>query len=886
MDAPNPFATLLDANSATETSSQVESKNIPQPKTANVLNQKINDLIERIFLITINRTPRKNKQFVFMDDLAASNPTTTLMNVELLEQALFERLLLPKPDDFLIPNNVRNSDTDDVISSNVISYLYQSFERLNSWNHENDTSIRDECQTIEQLILRNASTAIKQPELFEGQSLAEQWLEILRDVNNSYEIKCKFLSKICNEVLADGDDADLISLRTLFSEVFDTCLRSVKISSLITVEKWIKPLMMAFVSDKTNPKLALLLLDYNTPVAQRGQVNGIQYADTLLGQLLCLSIMPKNQNGPYEYYENMADAQSTSLTSSLWDYLKMHLDDLHSLFKGLLVIGGEVRSKTLDWIGNCLHANVARGQIWNAHNPTGMLGASKTVPDSFMLNLCGVLLRLSKPLLRPSLKVLDVDTSYCAVEENERTAKNVHMHGMDKETCLISGDDDQPKRSTTDSYNFVTEVFYMTHKAIDLGYRVCIDRFFQMNREMVRMQNMFPTLESAAEAMSTQMPKFLCLQKLLIEPTNDQLLLQFYEASALWLSQAASRVPDPNDAEREVNAERIQLPLKAAAPKCLRSIPEFILENIVGYLTFIRHFDNQDIDTNTEAQNSLFTMILVFMGDISRVRNPHLRARLAEGLESLLPKKNGHTSFSSKAFLFTQHPHRCRIVESLLSVFVSIEMTGQNVQFEQKFNYRRPMYEIMKYLWNIEEQRNCFGTLAAEAAEQMEAVNPPLFLRFINLLINDAIFLLDESLSNLQQIRTLQQAQDRGEWETLSASERQQNTVNLQHLGMMAKFDNILGRDTIGMLKLLTGEVPELFCHPSMVDRVAAMLNYFLLNLVGPNKSNFKVRHIEGDSSIGAKLKRNYFAFFLRSKTRRNSNSIRPKLLWKSVIFI
>lgn len=158
-----------------------------------------------------------------------------------------------------------------------------------------------------------------------------------------------------------------------------------------------------------------------------------------------------------------------------------------------------------------------------------------------------------------------------------------------------------------------------------------------------------------------------------------------------------------------------------------------------------------------------------------------------------------------------------------------------------KFNYRRPMYTIMEYLWEIEEQRQCFRNLAQHALGHMEDVNPPLFLRFINLLINDAIYLLDESLSNLQQIRQLQQAQDNGEWSNLPANERERNLANLQQVGNMARIDNILGRDTINILKLLTSEVPEIFCHPTMVDRIAAMLNYFLLHLVGPNKGSLKV---------------------------------------------
>jgi len=48
-----------------------------------------------------------------------------------------------------------------------------------------------------------------------------------------------------------------------------------------------------------------------------------------------------------------------------------------------------------------------------------------------------------------------------------------------------------------------------------------------------------------------------------------------------------------------------------------------------------------------------------------------------------------------------------------LDIFVGIEMTGQNVAFEQKFNYRRPMYIVMDYLWQIEEQKNVFSKYIA-----------------------------------------------------------------------------------------------------------------------------------------------------------------------------
>lgn len=80
-----------------------------------------------------------------------------------------------------------------------------------------------------------------------------------------------------------------------------------------------------------------------------------------------------------------------------------------------------------------------------------------------------------------------------------------------------------------------------------------------------------------------------------------------------------------------------------------------------------------------------------------------------------------------------------------------------------------------------------------------------------------------------------------GEWNKLPPNEREQQASYLQHIGMIARFDNILGRKTIQTIKMLTTEIKSIFCHPTMVDRIASMLNYLLLQLVGPNKKNLKV---------------------------------------------
>lgn len=864
----------MDDKSSTKTTENLSS---------NVYNQKINALIEKIFLITLNKQTQRNKQLIYIEELASVNETQSnstaneLLNIETLEQALFERLLLQTPSDFLIPNNIKSNNIENICETRTFIYLYQSYQRIKENSAENDTIQRDACEKMCELILRNASTAIKQPDLFVDQQFTDQWSLIL-SYNDNVDAVSWFLSNIVKEVLSDNDPADWEALTKFFHPVFQGILKKIQLSSMDTLDLQVIPSLMYFVSDRQNLRLAELLLDFTTPPATK--TDGIHYSNSLLGQLLSLAILPKKQNGQYEYYQDFAkDAQSSSYTQSLWMSWKMHLDKLHSLFKAFLLMGGTVRHKILQWIGNCLHANVKRGQIAAS---MAMFRSVKTSPDSFMINLANILLRLCQPLVRPQLKVMMVDPSYCAVSAANRLERNVHMIDCDKETCLVPPPDDTPvvvddnnddtttatasssdaataatTRLTANTYNFITEIFFMAHKAIDLGYRVCIEKCFQMNRDFQRMQGAIQDAaaqggsdvsQNLMQMLNTQMPNMLCLENSLIEPTNDMILLQFYEASSIWLSQLAAR----DEMKTILNAEKgfapmayhdLELPLTNPIPSVLRSIPEYVLENIVGYLTFIKHFPAQSINTDPDAQKSMLTMIMIFMGSSDRVRNPHLRARLAEGLESMLPKKDGGRGFSEswKATLFATHPHRLEIIPNLLRVFVGIEVTGQSVQFEQKFNYRRPMYIIMEYLWNHDEQKESFKRLAREAEANMEAVDPPIFLRFINLLINDAIYLLDELLTNLQSISRMQHALDNGEWEQLPEQERQQNMGNMQQIGMFARFDSILGRDTINILKLLTSEIDGIFCHASIVDRMAAMLNYFLLHLVGPSKKNLVV---------------------------------------------
>ncbi|KAG0443663.1 hypothetical protein HPB47_014661 [Ixodes persulcatus] len=324
------------------------------------------------------------------------------------------------------------------------------------------------------------------------------------------------------------------------------------------------------------------------------------------------------------------------------------------------------------------------------------------------------------------------------------------------------------------------------------------------------------------------MTRFLSLKAVLLEPDSLEHMLQFHVACATWLCHLAT-------AERLDAFQPLCLPFPEHGNARLAYVPEFVIENICDCIVFVKRFSEKSLALVGTNLEHLMTLILLFMGSPQRMNNPHLRARMAEMLEVLITSADDD-HFSSiipsmnRERLFRNHPFVAELPSTLLHVFVSIEMTGQSVTFEQKFHYRRPMYIVLDHLWNMPDHRNKMKSLAAEAEANIECSSPPLFLRFINLLINDAIFLLDEALSERQQ----QQPLGGPLWS--------QGEANMQHVGMLAHFHNVMGTETIRTLAWLTTEIKSLFCHPTMVDRIATMLNYFLLHLVGPQKKNLKVK--------------------------------------------
>ena len=124
--------------------------------------------------------------------------------------------------------------------------------------------------------------------------------------------------------------------------------------------------------------------------------------------------------------------------------------------------------------------------------------------------------------------------------------------------------------------------------------------------------------------------------------------------------------------------------------------------------------------------------------------------------------------------------------------------------------------------------------------------NVDKFVRFVNLMINDVTYLMDESLSELTQIHNIQvEMDDQDTWNSKPLEYRRERESTLRSLERHASGYTTLGRSTVELLKIFTAETKAPFMMPEIVDRLAAMLDYNLQVLVGPRYQELKVREPE-----------------------------------------
>nr|XP_006207829.1 ubiquitin conjugation factor E4 A [Vicugna pacos]XP_031526309.1 ubiquitin conjugation factor E4 A [Vicugna pacos] len=816
----------------------------------------INHMIQRIFLITLDNSDPSLKsgngipsRCVYLEEMAVDLEDQDWLDMNNVEQAVFTRLLLQDPGNHLI--NMTSSTTlnlsadRDAGERHIFCYLYSCFQRAKEEITKVPENLLPFAVQCRNLTVSNTRTVLLTPEIYVDQNIHEQLVDLMLEaiIGGHFDGVAEFLDEVIEALILDEE---VRTFPEVMIPVFDILLGRIKDLELCQMLLYAYlDILLYFTRQKD---MAKVFVDYIQP---KDPSNGQMYQKTLLGVILNISCLLKTpgvvENHGYFLNPSRSSPQEIKVQeANIHQFMARFHEKIYQMLKNLLQLSPETKHCILSWLGNCLHANAGRTKIWANQMPE--IFFQMYASDAFFLNLGAALLKLCQPFCKPrSSRLLTFNPTYCALKElndEERKIKNVHMRGLDKETCLIPAVQ-EPKFPQT--YNLVTENLVLTEYTLYLGFHRLHDQMVKINQNLHRLQvawrdaqqSSSPAADNLREQFERLMTIYLSTKTAMTEPQMLQNCLNLQVSMAVLLVQLAIG----NEGSQPVE---LTFPLPDGYSS-LAYVPEFFADNLGDFLIFLRRFADDILETSADSLEHVLHFITIFTGSIERMKNPHLRAKLAEVLEAVMPHLDQTpnplvSSVFHRKRVFCNFPYAAHLAEALIKVFVDIEFTGDPHQFEQKFNYRRPMYPILRYMWGTDTYRESIKDLADYASKNLEAMNPPLFLRFLNLLMNDAIFLLDEAIQYLSKIKIQQIEKDRGEWDSLTPEARREKEAGLQMFGQLARFHNIMSNETIGTLAFLTSEIKSLFVHPFLAERIISMLNYFLQHLVGPKMGALKVK--------------------------------------------
>ncbi|KAI5755958.1 hypothetical protein M8J77_020971 [Diaphorina citri] len=279
----------------------------------------------------------------------------------------------------------------------------------------------------------------------------------------------------------------------------------------------------------------------------------------------------------------------------------------------------------------------------------------------------------------------------------------------------------------------------------------------------------------------------------------------------------------------EENLCNITLPLPSTVRPEFAALPEWYVEDIAEFLLFALQYIPGIEDV---VEDRCVTWLLVTMCSPQMIKNPYLLAKLIEVL--FISNPDVQTRTSNLYDRIMAHKFSSQFLPSyLMKFYTDVETTGSSSEFYDKFTIRYHISLILKGMWESPIHRQAFIN---------ESKTGNQFVKFVNMLMNDTTFLLDESLESLKRIHETQELmRDEAAYAAIPAEQQLSRERQLAADERQCRSYLTLGRETVDMFHYLTVEIKEPFLRPELVYRLSAMLNFNLQQLCGPKCNHLKV---------------------------------------------
>ncbi|KAH1512776.1 hypothetical protein KXW65_004694 [Aspergillus fumigatus] len=557
--------------------------------------------------------------------------------------------------------------------------------------------------------------------------------------------------------------------------------------------------------------------------------------ETLLGPWFRLSPLQGNVTMTYFSSPKTRD-QSYILNAqrSMRMIQQMLSSDLFDVVNHIIRANKEARDRVLDWFAAALNINHKRRAM--------QVDPTTVASDGFMFNLTTCLDKLCEPFMDATFTKIDrIDAGYLhrnpRVDMKDETKINADQHASD---AFYS----KQEEGTT---NFITEIFFLTVAAHHYGSESLTSKLDQLEKDLRHMEGtirrfelerprwihnpvQLRVFEQALRKYKDKLDLGLALkyslQGVLFDDQWQARSMLFMRYVIVWLLRLVSGVNFPK--------EPIKLPLPEQQPEVFKCLPEYFVDDIVSNFKFIMWCMPQII-TATQG-DELVMLCITFLESSDYIKNPYLKA----GLVSILfrgtwPRPGGARGVLVD--LLNSFPFANEyLLHAVMKFYIEAEHTGTHTQFFDKFNIRYEIFQIIKCIWP--------NTLYRNKLYNQSKQNLDFFVRFVNLLLNDVTYVLDESFGAFITIHDTQVELSRN-GNNMDPQERQQKEEHLASAQRNAKSYMQLTNETVAMLKLFTEALADSFTMPEIVQRLADMLDYNLDAMVGPKSSSLRVDNLQ-----------------------------------------
>ncbi|XP_059145993.1 ubiquitin conjugation factor E4 B-like isoform X2 [Physella acuta] len=714
---------------------------------------------------------------------------------------------------------------------NILKYLIDCYDRvaIEEKNSPKKTSIppmsdalsiaRNQCVCYSSLTLQGVFT----------QSRSATGYSPLIPFLLSHNLARGFLSELVHTF-----HQDTATLHKIFSPILQYLSRYIATLGLNT-DKYRDPLavMVELTSIKTancRPICNLIIEQPNWLTEPVSQAAGMEVEKlTLLGPFLGLSVFAEDDVKVVEEFfanHHMSQDNAWAIYKSLMGSLEDVRSNCFQIIHNML-LNSPTREATLNLISKVLDRNAKRSQI--QFDERFLSG------DGFMLNLMSVLQKLSEKI---DLDKIDIYYPFHCTKRLSLQNKS-RMRFTEKEVEEWSQQNLQSLKDQQEP-KFATECFFLTlhcHHLAILPVTRKYQRRLRAIRDLHRLisdmeaaepqwKNL-PTAGRSREQLKRWKSQYQRLQKSKMCADagvldKDMLLrcLSFYTRTADLLM----RIADPENRCQEV-------PLPENVPGYFSALPEFYLEDMADFILFALQYIPGGL---VEAEHKQMSrLVLVMLCSQNYLRNPYLTAKLVEVLFVLQPSIQPKTESLNTELLMSEVAIN-NLVPSLMKFYTDVETTGASSEFYDKFTIRYHISIIFKTMWTMTSHQFKF---------MEEARSGKQFIKFVNMLMNDTTFLLDESLDCLKRIHEIQDLMDsEAKWNALNKEQQQSKTRQLSSDERQCRNYLTLATETVEMFHYLSTKIVEPFLVPELADRLTAMLNFNLQQLCGPKCKNLKVK--------------------------------------------